>query len=237
MNVKIWWITCEQSVLSGPDGRFSLGKPPYTREFTVVAKKGRRAATRTINGEPPANLELVLKPGVKVSGAAYLPNGAPAAGLEIAGVNTDRGETVSVVTNADGTYSMEISPGIYRFMLTMMMSIVHRITGGALYVGTLLLVWWLGAAAAGPNAYADVQWFMETLLGRLILFGYTWALIHHMLGGIRHLIWDTTYGMGPVEREWLTVATLVGSIGLTIILWFVGYLMMGGGYLMMGGMR
>ena len=75
-------------------------------------------------------------------------------------------------------------------MLTMMMSIVHRITGAALYFGTLLLVWWLIAAAAGPNAYAAVQWFMETLLGRLILFGYTWALIHHMLGGIRHLIWD-----------------------------------------------
>ena len=68
-----------------------------------------------------------------------------------------------------------------------------------------------------------VQWFMETLLGRLILFGYTWALIHHMLGGIRHLIWDLGYGFGPVEREWLTVATLVGSIGFTILIWIVGY--------------
>ena len=117
---------------------------------------------------------------------------------------------------------------IYRPTLTMMMSIVHRLTGGALYLGTLLLVRWLSAAAAGPNAYADVQWFMESLFGRLILFGYTWALIHHTLGGVRHLIWDTGHGLGPIEREWLTVATLVGSIGLTIILWFVGYLMMGG---------
>ena len=119
-----------------------------------------------------------------------------------------------------------ISPhlSIYRPMLTMMMSIVHRITGAALFFGMLLLVWWLTAAAA----YATVQWFMETLIGRLILFGYTWALIHHMLGGIRHLIWDTGYGLGPSEREWLTIATLVGSIGLTIVLWFVGYLMLGG---------
>ena len=117
---------------------------------------------------------------------------------------------------------------IYRPMLTMMMSIAHRITGAALYFGTLLLVWWLIAAAAGPNAYGAVQWFMETLVGRLILFGYTWALIHHGLGGIRHLIWDAGYGYGPTEREWLTVATLIGSVGLTIILWFVGYLMMGG---------
>jgi hypothetical protein len=56
---------------------------------------------------------------------------------------------------------------IYKPLLTMMMSIVHRITGGALFFGMLLLVWWLIAAAAGPNAYATVQWFMETLLGRL----------------------------------------------------------------------
>jgi succinate dehydrogenase / fumarate reductase cytochrome b subunit len=117
---------------------------------------------------------------------------------------------------------------IYKPMLTMMMSIVHRITGGALYVGLLLLVWWLTAAAAGPHAYANLQWFMETVFGRLILFGYTWALIHHMLGGIRHLIWDAGYGFGPAEREWLTMATLIGSIGFTIILWFVGYLVMGG---------
>jgi succinate dehydrogenase / fumarate reductase cytochrome b subunit len=110
----------------------------------------------------------------------------------------------------------------------MMMSIVHRITGAALYFGTLLLVWWLIAIAAGPNAYANVQWFMETLVGRLILFGYTWALIHHGLGGIRHLIWDTGRGFGAAEREWLTVATLVGAIGLTVILWFIGYLVMGG---------
>jgi succinate dehydrogenase / fumarate reductase cytochrome b subunit len=117
---------------------------------------------------------------------------------------------------------------IYKPMLTMMMSIVHRITGGALYVGTLLLVWWLIAAAAGPNAYATVQWFMETLIGRLILFGYTWALLHHALGGIRHFVWDLGYGFGPNEREWMTAATLVGSIVLTVVLWIVGYLIMGG---------
>src|SRR6476660_9452383 len=110
---------------------------------------------------------------------------------------------------------------IYKPMLTMMMSIVHRITGAALFFGMLLLVWWLTAAAAGPNAYATVQWFMETRIGRLVLFGYTWALIHHMLGGIRHLIWDMGYGFGANEREWLTVATILGSIFLTILIWAV----------------
>ena len=117
---------------------------------------------------------------------------------------------------------------IYRPTLTMMMSIVHRITGAALYFGTLLLAWCLLAAAAGPNEYANVKWFMETLLGRLILFGYTWALIHHMLGGVRHLIWDTGHGLGPAEREWLAAANLIGSIAITVLLWIVGLLAMGG---------
>ena len=83
----------------------------------------------------------------------------------------------------------------------------------------LLLAWWLIAAASGPNAYATVEWFMGSLIGRLVLFGYTWALIHHMLGGIRHLIWDTGHGFEPAERELLALATLVGSVALTIMLW------------------
>jgi succinate dehydrogenase / fumarate reductase cytochrome b subunit len=117
---------------------------------------------------------------------------------------------------------------IYKPMLTMMMSIVHRITGAALFFGTLLLTWWLLAAASGPTAYAKVQAFIGSIIGLLILFGYTWALIHHMLGGIRHLIWDTGRGFGPAEREWLTLATLIGSTGLTLLIWIVGFTVMGG---------
>ena len=116
---------------------------------------------------------------------------------------------------------------IYKPMLTMMMSIVHRITGAALYFGTALLVWWLVAAASGPTAYAKVQWFMGSIIGQVILFGYTWALVHHMFGGIRHFIWDTGHGFGPSEREWLVRAGLAGSIATTIILWIVGYAVMG----------
>ena len=117
---------------------------------------------------------------------------------------------------------------IYRPMLTMMMSIVHRITGAALYFGTLLLAWWLIAAASGPSAYTAFETFLGSIFGRLILLGYTWALIHHMLGGIRHLIWDLGYGFEPAERELFTVATLIGSIGITLAIWVVGYVAMGG---------
>jgi succinate dehydrogenase / fumarate reductase cytochrome b subunit len=69
---------------------------------------------------------------------------------------------------------------------------------------------------------------MGSLLGQVLLFGYTWALLHHMLGGIRHLIWDTLHGFEPSERELLTLATLIGSVTLTLILWLVGYLVVGG---------
>ena len=117
---------------------------------------------------------------------------------------------------------------IYKPMLTMLMSIAHRITGFGLYFGTLLLAWWLLAAASGPNAYAGIGSFMSSFIGRIVLFGYTWALMHHMLGGIRHLMWDTGHGFGEHEREWLAIATIVGSIGLTIVIWIVGYLFVGG---------
>ena len=127
------------------------------------------------------------------------------------------------------TDSRPLSPhlSIYRPMLTMVMSIVHRITGAALYFAMVVLAWWLLAAASGQNAYARVQWFMGSWVGRVILFGLSWALLHHMLGGIRHLIWDVGYGLEPAEREWLTRATLIGSIGLTLILWVVGYMFVG----------
>ncbi len=117
---------------------------------------------------------------------------------------------------------------IYKPMLTMMMSIVHRITGAALYFGMALLAWWLIAAASGPNAYATFQWFIGSLIGELILFGYTWALVHHMLGGIRHLVWDTLHGFEPTEREMLALANLIGSIVITLAIWGIGYLMAGG---------
>jgi succinate dehydrogenase / fumarate reductase, cytochrome b subunit len=117
---------------------------------------------------------------------------------------------------------------IYKPTVTMLMSIAHRLTGGALYFGTLLVAWWLLAAAIGPNAYAGIGAFMGSWLGRVVLFGYTWALMHHMLGGLRHFIWDSGRGFEPHEREWLAIASLVGSISLTVIIWVVGYLLAGG---------
>jgi succinate dehydrogenase / fumarate reductase cytochrome b subunit len=133
-------------------------------------------------------------------------------------------------TSTRTTPNRPLSPhlSIYRWPITMAMSIVHRVTGVGLYFGTLLLAWWLIAVASGPNAFATFQAVASSFIGRLVLFGYTWALLHHMLGGIRHLIWDTIHGLGPGEREWLARATLFGSIALTIVLWIIAYMFTGG---------
>jgi succinate dehydrogenase / fumarate reductase cytochrome b subunit len=110
---------------------------------------------------------------------------------------------------------------VYRFTLTMTMSIVHRITGGANYVGTVLLVAWLLAAALGPDAYALAQAVFGFWFFQLVLFGYTWSLFHHMLGGIRHFVWDNLIGMDHPEREWLVAANLAGSVLLTLLVWSI----------------
>jgi succinate dehydrogenase / fumarate reductase, cytochrome b subunit len=113
---------------------------------------------------------------------------------------------------------------VYRLMLTMTMSIAHRITGGALYVGTLFLLWYLLAAAQGGSAFAFASWFFGSLLGQLILFGFTFALLHHFFGGIRHLIWDAGYGFGKEAREYLAAGTLAASLATTLIIFIAAHL-------------
>ena len=108
---------------------------------------------------------------------------------------------------------------IYTPLVNMMMSIVHRITGAALYVGTLLLAWWLLAAATGPEQFALASGFFASPLGMLLLLGYTWAFMHHLLGGVRHLIWDTGRGFNLATVDVLCWMTLVGSVVLTAAIW------------------
>lgn len=111
---------------------------------------------------------------------------------------------------------------IYRLTITMAMSIAHRLTGAALYSGTLLLAWWLIAAASGQEQYTLFQIILKSWPGQTILFAFMWALIHHMLGGIRHLIWDTGVGIDLPAARRLAWATLVGSACLALAIWATG---------------
>lgn len=116
---------------------------------------------------------------------------------------------------------------VYRPQITMTMSIIHRITGGALYFGTLLVALWLMAAASSQSVFDAVNWAFGSWLGRLVLFGYTWALMHHMLGGVRHLIWDTGTGLEKQTASRIAWATLAGSVVLTLLIWIAGYMARG----------
>ena len=111
---------------------------------------------------------------------------------------------------------------IYKLIPTMAMSIVHRITGAALYFGTLLVAWWLIAAASGPGYFDFVNGFFGSWFGILVLFGYTWALIHHMLGGLRHFVWDMGYLFEKHTATRLAYATITASVALTLVIWIVG---------------
>jgi succinate dehydrogenase / fumarate reductase cytochrome b subunit len=116
---------------------------------------------------------------------------------------------------------------VYKPQLTSVLSILHRATGIALAVGTLLLVWWLVAAATGENAFADVQAFIGSWIGKLLLLGWSFAIFYHMCNGIRHLFWDAGRGY-ELETAYATGRIVVAAaIILTIGAWLWGYASMG----------
>jgi succinate dehydrogenase / fumarate reductase cytochrome b subunit len=116
---------------------------------------------------------------------------------------------------------------IYRPELTMVMSIVHRLTGAALYFGSILLVGWLSAAAAGGDYFAFIHGIYVSWFGMIVLFVLSWALVHHFIGGIRHLIWDTGAGLEKHTASRIAWATLAASATLTLLVWIAGYMARG----------
>jgi succinate dehydrogenase cytochrome b subunit len=117
---------------------------------------------------------------------------------------------------------------VYRLPMLAILSILHRITGVALAFGTLLLTYWLIAAATGPGAFENAQALIGSFIGRLLLFGWSFALFFHLGNGIRHLVWDAGHGfeIATAQRSgWIVVGA---AAGLTVVCWIAGYLVMGG---------
>src|SRR5262245_39854303 len=110
---------------------------------------------------------------------------------------------------------------VYRWQITMAMSIAHRTTGIMLAGGTLLLVWWLVALAMGPDAYARAQSFIASPIGIVMMFGWTVALFYHLANGIRHLFWDAGYGFDIPTVYRSGYAVLALTVVLTIAAWFI----------------
>jgi succinate dehydrogenase / fumarate reductase cytochrome b subunit len=116
---------------------------------------------------------------------------------------------------------------VYRWQLTSTLSILHRATGIALVGGAVLWVWWLLALAAGPNAFAAISAFSASILGRNLLFGWTFCFFYHLANGIRHLWWDTGYGLDlpSVYRSGWTVIAFTAVA--TLLVWILGYMVRG----------
>ena len=111
---------------------------------------------------------------------------------------------------------------IYKPQLTSVLSIVHRLTGVVLAIGTLFLAWWLIAAAAGPEALDSAQAFFGSWFGYLVLFGFSCALFYHLCNGIRHLVWDAGYCL-EIENVYRSGWTmLVAAVVLTFLAWLIG---------------
>ena len=112
---------------------------------------------------------------------------------------------------------------IYRLPMLALLSITHRITGVALTAGTLILVYWLLALASGPEAYADATAVLGSVLGQVILFGFSWALYYHMCNGVRHLVWDIGKGLDIDSADASGIMVLGASVLLAVLTWISAY--------------
>ncbi|MEZ5669330.1 MAG: succinate dehydrogenase, cytochrome b556 subunit [Alphaproteobacteria bacterium] len=113
---------------------------------------------------------------------------------------------------------------VYRLPLLAKLSILHRMTGVALFFGTVIWVWWLIAAAVGDDAFEAARWFIGSWLGQIMLVGWTFALFFHLANGIRHLGWDAGLGFelkAANATGWLVV---MFALGMTVLVWVAGYI-------------
>jgi succinate dehydrogenase / fumarate reductase cytochrome b subunit len=137
----------------------------------------------------------------------------------------DVGDALMIARNSEGKLVRRpLSPHIqvYRWPLSMALSILHRVTGVALSVGTLLLTWWLVAAASSDQAFDRAQWFLGSAFGLLLLFGWSAALIFHFFSGIRHLAWDAGFGYDAPTYNTTGWGVVIGTVVCTVLLWIVG---------------
>ena len=137
----------------------------------------------------------------------------------------DARDALMVARNTDGKLvGRPLSPHlqVYRWPLAMAVSILHRISGCALGVGTLLMTWWLVAAATSDSAFAAIQWFLSSWLGVLCLCGWTLALFQHLFSGIRHLAWAAIYGFEKPEYRVTNLAVFAASAACTLVVVVVG---------------
>ena len=129
------------------------------------------------------------------------------------------------------THERPLSPHlqIYKVELPMMLSGLHRITGIALSVGSILLVAWISSAVYSAEAFASMNRFLGGYIGQFVLFGWTFSLIFHSVSGVRHLIWDTGRLLEVKQIYSSSKIVLAIAIVLTLLAWILAGGFPGGG--------
>ena len=110
---------------------------------------------------------------------------------------------------------------VYRWQVQMVTSILHRATGVALVAGMLGMTWGLLALAAGPDRWQAFAECVGSPLGKLVLFGFSWALAFHLINGVRHLVQDAGHGFAVddfVRSSWVSI---IGSVVLVVLVWAI----------------
>ena len=110
---------------------------------------------------------------------------------------------------------------IYKPQLTSLLSILHRATGVALSIGSVILVSWVVALYLGETAYSSYSMIINSWFGKLVLFGFTFGLFYHLSNGIRHLFWDVGYGYDLKVAYTSGSLVIISSLTLTIVTWFI----------------
>ena len=110
---------------------------------------------------------------------------------------------------------------VWRWHITMWSSILHRVTGCALYGTILIAAGWAIALASGPFTYAAYLGYVGSPLGKLVLFGATVSIFFHLANGIRHLMWDAGEGLNPKTADMTAAAAIAFSIAASAAVWVI----------------
>ena len=108
---------------------------------------------------------------------------------------------------------------IYRWHISSLLSITHRISGVINLLGLILIFFWLIFLSLGENNYQSFLLIINSFIGKFILIGFTWSMSFHLLSGIRHLVWDLGYGFEIRTANITGVIVIISSLALTIIFW------------------
>ena len=128
--------------------------------------------------------------------------------------------TKQVMNNSKNPLSPHLQ--IYRWQISSLLSIIHRITGILNLLGLIFISAWISSAGIGENLFECFSVFLKSFIGKFILIGFTWSMSYHLLSGIRHFFWDLGYGYEIKTANISGIIVIASSLLLTVFLWLIG---------------